>query len=346
MQNRQILLKSRPVGIPQPEHFELKSASVPEPKDGEFLVENHVLSVDPAQRGYVNDENNYAPPVPIGAVLRAMAVGKVVASKCADVRVGEFLYGWFGWQDYCVGTPASILRRVDPAQAPLTTAAGVLGINGLTAYLALHDIGRPTAGETVLVTAAAGAVGSIVGQLARKAGARPIAVVGSDDKGRQCCDEYGYAGFINYRQPLEPALRTLCPKGVDVFFDNTGGEIADIVIRQMALFGRVIQCGTMSIASWVPPPTGPRNDREILTRRLRIEGFVIFDHLARYDETAAALATMLKDGSLRHAEDVRTDIAQAPQALVDVYSGRNNGKMVIRLRWAAVDDRWSQLQRG
>ena len=332
MQNRQVLLKSRPVGVPQPAHFELKSTPVPEPRDGEFLVENHVLSVDPAQRGYVNDENNYAPPVPIGAVMRAMAVGRVVASNCEGVTVGEFLYGWFGWQDYGTGTPASILRRVDPAQAPLTTAAGVLGINGLTAYLALQDIGRPTPGETVLVTAAAGAVGSLVGQLARRAGARAVAVVGSDDKGRKCCAEYGYASYLNYREPLEPALRATCPKGIDVFFDNTGGEIADIVVRQMALFGRVIQCGTMSIASWVPPPTGPRNDREILTRRLRMEGFVIFDHLARFDETAATLAAMLKDGSLRHAEDVRTDIADAPQALVDVYSGRNKGKMLIRLR--------------
>ena len=332
MQNRQIVLASRPVGIPQPAHFELRTGPVPEPKEGEFVVENHVLSVDPAQRGYVNDENNYAPPVAIGAVMRAMAVGRVVASKCSDVREGEFLYGWFGWQDYCAATPSAILRRVDPAQAALTTAAGVLGINGLTAFLALHNIGQPKPAETVLVTAAAGAVGSIVGQLAKQAGARPIAVVGSDEKGRQCCEEYGYAGFLNHRRPLEPALREMCPKGVDVFFDNTGGEIADIVIRQMALFGRVIQCGTMSIASWVPTPTGPRHDREILTRRLRIEGFVIFDHLARFDDTAATLAAMLKNGSLRHAEDVRTEIAEAPQALVDVYEGRNRGKMVIRLR--------------
>ncbi|TDU26909.1 hypothetical protein DFR24_3941 [Panacagrimonas perspica] len=332
MQNRQIVLKSRPVGIPQPEHFELKVSEAPALKDGEFLVENHYLSVDPAQRGYVNDENNYAPPVPIGAVMRAMAVGKVVASKCADVRQGEFLYGWFGWQDYCAATPAGILRRVDPAQAPLSTGAGLLGINGLTAYLALHDIGKPKPGETVLVTAAAGAVGSIVGQLAKLAGARAVAVVGSDDKGRQCCEEYGYAAFINYRKPLEGALRETCPKGVDVFFDNTGGEIADTVIRQMALFGRAIQCGTMSIASWVPNPVGPRNDREILTRRLRIEGFVIFDHLKRYDETAAKLAAMARDGLLRYAEDIGTQIADAPQALVDVYSGRNKGKKLIKLR--------------
>ncbi|WP_420467673.1 NADP-dependent oxidoreductase [Panacagrimonas sp.] len=332
MNNRQIVLKSRPVGIPQPQHFELVQAPVPELKDGEFLVENHYLSVDPAQRGYVNDENNYAPPVPIGAVMRAMAVGKVIASRCAGVSVDEFHYGWFGWQDYCVATPAGILRKIDPELAPLSTNAGLLGINGLTAYLALHDIGQPKAGETVLVTAAAGAVGSIVGQLARQAGARPVAVVGSDQKGEQCLRDFGYADFVNYKQPLEAALKRTCPKGVDVFFDNTGGEIADTVLRQMALFGRVIQCGTLSIASWVPNPTGLRNDREILTRRLRMEGFVIFDHLKRYDDTARKLAAMIQAGTLRYAEDIGTEIADAPQALVDVYAGRNTGKKLIRLR--------------
>ncbi|MES2684305.1 MAG: NADP-dependent oxidoreductase [Pseudomonadota bacterium] len=332
MQNRQIVLKSRPVGIPQPAHFELKTATVPELKDGEFLVQNHYLSVDPAQRGYVNDENNYAPPVPIGAVMRAMAVGQVIASKHSDYAEGQFLYGWFGWQDHCVATAASVLRRVDPDQAPLSSGAGLLGINGLTAYLALHDIGQPKPGETVLVTAAAGAVGSIVGQLAKQAGARAVAVVGSDEKGRQCMAEYGYAAYVNYKQPLEAALRVACPDGINVFFDNTGGEIADVVLSQMALFGRVIQCGTMSIASWVPVPAGPRHDREILTRRLRIQGFVIFDHLKRYDETAALLAAMLKSGTLRCAEDITTEMADAPQALVDVYSGRNKGKRLIKLR--------------
>ena len=332
MINRQIVLKSRPIGIPQPEHFELLESPVPDLKEGEFLVENHYLSVDPAQRGYVNDENNYAPPVPIGAVMRAMTVGKVIESRCPSVKVGEYYYGWFGWQDRCAATPAAILRKIDPDLAPLSTNAGLLGINGLTAYLALHDIGQPKAGETVLVTAAAGAVGSIVGQLAKRAGARPVAVVGSDDKGQRCIAEFGYADFINYRQPLEPGLQRTCPKGVDVFFDNTGGDMADTIIRHMALFGRLIQCGTMSIASWVPNPTGLRNDRELLTRRLRMEGFVIFDHASRFDETAAQLAAMIADGSLRYAEDISTDIAGAPQALVDVYSGNNRGKRLIRLR--------------
>jgi NADPH-dependent curcumin reductase len=330
--NRQIVLSERPVGIPQPAHFSLVETPVPEPRDGEFLIENHYLSVDPAQRGYVNDENNYAPPVPIGDVMRAMTVGKIIATRCAGVHEGDYYYGWFGWQDYCAATPATILRKVDPDQAPLSTGAGLLGINGLTAYLALHDIGKPKPGETVLVTAAAGAVGSIVGQLAKQAGARPVAVVGSDAKGKQCMAEYGYDAYVNYKKPLDAALREACPKGIDVFFDNTSGEIADTVYGQMALFGRVIQCGTMAIASWVPTPTGPRRDREILTRRLRVQGFVIFDHAARFDATAAALADMLRDGDLRYAEDIDTDIAGAPQALVDVYSGRNRGKKLIKLR--------------
>lgn len=333
MLNRQIVLKSRPVGIPQPAHFELKTLPVPALQEGEFLIENHYLSVDPAQRGYVNDENNYAPPVPIGAVMRAMAVGRVVATKCATVQEGDYYYGWFGWQDYCATTSAAILRRVDPAQAPLSAAAGLLGINGLTAYLALHDIGAPRPGNIVLVTAAAGAVGSLVGQLARQAGAKPVAIVGSDEKGAQCLAEYGYTAFVNYRRAdFAAALRTVCPQGIDVFFDNTGGDIADVVFGQMALFGRVIQCGTMSIASWVPVPQGPRRDRDILTRRLRVEGFVIFDHQRRYDDTAAQLAALYQGRQLRYAEHISEDIAEAPQALVEVYSGRNRGKRLIKLR--------------
>jgi len=332
MRNRQIVLASRPVGIPQPHHFELRCDATPSPCEGEFLVSNEFLSVDPAQRGYVNEENNYAPPVPIGGVMRAMAVGKVIASHCSDVEVGEYLYGWFGWQDYCCALPSAILRRVDPALAPLSANAGLLGINGLTAWLALHDIGKPRPGGTVLVSAAAGAVGSIVGQLARLAGARPVALVGSGEKGRLCVEQYGYADYVNYREPLEEGLKRTCPRGVDVFFDNTGGEILDTVLRQMALFGRVIQCGTMSIASWVPNPTGPRNEREVLTRRLRVEGFVIFDHLRRFDETAAKLAALLAAGEIRYAEDVEGDIARAPQALVDVYAGKNKGKKLIWLR--------------
>ena len=332
MNNRQVILSSRPIGVPQPSHFTLTTTPVPIVQDGEFLVENIYLSVDPAQRGYVNDENNYAPPVPIGAVMRAMAVGKVIESRHADFKVGEFLYGWFGWQDYCVCQPSALLRRVDPTQAPLSAGAGLLGINGLTAYLTLQDIAKPKAGDTIVVTAAAGAVGSLVGQLAKLAGCRTVAVVGSDEKGEHCLKDYGYDAYVNYRKPVEAGLREACPKGVDIFFDNVAGELADTIIRQMNFFGRVVQCGTVSIPSWVPAPQGPRIEREVLTRRLRIEGFVIFDHIARYDEAATELSRLVAAGKLRYDEDIEHDIAQAPQALVDVYAGRNRGKKLIKLR--------------
>lgn len=330
--NRQIVLIKRPVGVPQPEHFELRSSLLSPLTGGQFLVENLYLSVDPAQRGYVNDENNYSPPVPLGQVMRGMAVGRVVESRHPHYKSGEYLYGWFGWQDYWMGGPEGVLRRVDPTQAPVSAGAGLLGINGLTAWLALHDIGRPKPTDTVVVSAAAGAVGSLVGQLARLAGCRTVAIVGSDEKGRQCLDRYGYDAFINYHQPLDEALAHACPDGVDLYFDNVAGPIADAVIRQLNLFGRVVQCGTMSIPAWIPPPQGPRIEREILTRRLRIEGFVIFDHIARFDEAAARLAALLNEGKLHYDEDIEHDIELAPQALVSVYEGRNKGKKLIKLR--------------
>jgi hypothetical protein len=337
MDNRQIVLISRPVGVPQPSHFELHKTPVPELLDGQYLVENIYLSVDPAQRGYVNEENNYSPPVPLGSVMRAMAVGRVIESRHPDFRVGEYLYGWFGWQDYCVCQPSALLRRVDPRQAPISAAAGLLGINGLTAHLALEGIGHLKPGETVVVTAAAGAVGSIVGQLTKLAGCRAVAVVGSDEKGRQCLAEYGYDAYVNYRRGIEGhgvagTLSESCPKGIDVFFDNVAGDLADIILRQMNWFGRIIKCGTVAIPVWIPPPQGPRMDREILTRRLRVEGFIIFDHVAIFDAAAAHLAGLLREGKLRYEEDIETDIASAPQALVDVYAGRNRGKKLVRLR--------------
>lgn len=336
MNNRQIVLISRPVGVPQPTHFELRISPVPPLIDGEFLVENIYLSVDPAQRGYVNDENNYSPPVALGTVMRAMAVGRVIDSRHPNFKVGDFLYGWFGWQDYCVCQPSALLRRVDPREAPLSAGAGLLGINGLTAYLALQDIGRPKPEETIVVTAAAGAVGSFVGQLGKLAGCRTVAVVGTDEKGTQCVERYGYDAYVNYRGSVAEALRNACPKGIDIFFDNVAGDLADIILRQMNLFGRIIKCGTISIPVWVPPPQGPRIDREILTRRLRIEGFIIFDHVARFDAAAAGLARLLAEGKLHYDEDVERDLARAPQALVDVYAGRNRGKKLVQLRDVAL----------
>ncbi len=331
MINRQITLAVRPVGTPEPAHFRLVSSELAALAPGELLVRNLFLSVDPAQRGYVNEENNYVPPVPVGAVMRALAVGQVVESHHEGYRPGEYLYGWFGWQEYCIAPPAAVLRRVDPDQATLSQAAGVLGINGLTAAIALRNIGQPKAGETVLVTAGAGGVGSIVGQLAKAAGCRTVAVVGSEDKGRQCLSEFGYDHYIDYRHDLEAELAVTCAEGIDVFFDNVAGPVADRIVRRMKWFGRIIQCGTISIPRWLPVPQGPRIEREILTRRLRLEGFVIFDHLAQFDAVAAELAALLKAGRLQVREDIEQGLETAPQALADVFAGRNRGKKLVAL---------------
>lgn len=332
MLNRQIVLTSRPRGIPQPHHFEVRTAERPVAGAGEILVENVLLSIDPAQRGYVNDENNYTPPVPIGAVMRSLAIGRVAAANRPGFRAGEYVYGWFGWQEYCACGPEAVLRRVDPAQAPLPMAAGVLGINGLTAQIALSELGVPKASETVVVTAGAGAVGSLVGQLARLAGCRAVAVVGSEEKGRQCVEEFGFSAYVNYRGPWAEGLRQACPRGVDIFFDNVGGELLDGILRCMNPFGRVIICGTVATSSWIPAPMGLRNEREMLTRRLRMAGFVIFDHVHKFDAVASGLALLLARGELRAEVDVETGLERAPQALVDVYAGRNRGKKLIRLR--------------
>lgn len=330
-ENRQVVLVSRPVGVPRPEHFRVESHFMLEVEEGQFLVRNLYLSVDPAQRGYVNDEDNYVPPVPLGGVMRAMAVGEVVESRHPDFQEGEFLYGWFGWQDYCVAGPEDLLRRLDSAQAPLSAGAGVLGINGLTAWLALNDIGRIQSGDTVVVTAAAGAVGSLAGQLAKLKGCRTVAIVGAESKGRVCMERYGYDAYVDYHTDIGAELEKACPEGVDVFFDNVAGPIADTIIRRMNPFGRVVQCGTMSIPVWVPAPMGPRIEREILTRRLRIEGFVIFDHKSRFDTAAAELTTLISEGRLRYDEDIVDGLEEAPKALLDVYEGRNRGKKLIRL---------------
>jgi len=228
--NRRILLARRPDGTPGPEHFRRDDQPAGKLADGQFLVRNQLLSIDPAQRGWLSAVAGYAEPVAPGEVMRSLAVGAVVASRAAEYPVGTCLYGWFGWQDYCVAGPAQVLRRVDPAQASDTEAIGVLGITGLTAYLALTQIGAPREGETVMVSTAAGAVGSIVGQIARRLGCRVVGLTGSEDKVALCTQEFGYHAALNYRRELTPdAIAAACPRGIDVYFDNTSGPIADAV---------------------------------------------------------------------------------------------------------------------
>ena len=327
--NRRVLLSTRPEGIPKAGHFTIDTAPVPEPGEGEILVRNIYLSVDPAQRGWAADVANYSEPVALGTPMRALAVGVVVASRHPEVAEGAFLYGFFGWQDYAVVTPSAILHRCTQ-DLPLDVFAGLCGISGVTAYLALTRLGRPTPGDTLLVSTAAGAVGSCVGQIGRSLGCRTIGLTGSDDKVARCRDTFGYDAAFNYKTAdLAAAVGAAAPEGVNVYFDNTGGTILDTVLRRMAVGGRIVQCGTASVSSWSPVPTGPRNEREILTRRLIWSGFVIFDHMEAYDEACTALAALLAGGELQFATDIREGLHHAPGAIADLYDGRNEGKSLI-----------------
>lgn len=331
--NRQVRLKSRPTGIPQAEHFEIVEVPMAEPAEGQVVVRNLYLSVEPAMRGWVSSVGNYSEPVAIGGVMRAFTVGRVVASRSAAWRVGDVVAGLLGWQDYAVVDTSAIQRRVDAGNGlPISTALGVLGINGLTAYFALLDVGQPKAGETVVVSTAAGSVGSCVGQIAKIKGCRTVGIAGGPEKTAMCRSEFGFDAAIDYRAGnLDEAIARACPNGIDVYFDNTAGEISDTVLKHLAVGARVIICGTASVASWNPPPLGPRVERHLLVKRARMQGFLIFDFADRFPEGLGALGGWLKDGLIRYREDILEGIEQAPDAIAGLYRGENLGKRLIRL---------------
>lgn len=330
--NRQVLLKARPEGIPQAHHFELVESPVPAPGDGQVLVRNVYLSVDPAMRGWVSAVANYSEPVPIGGVMRSFAVGRVAASRHPEYRPGDVVTGRFGWQDYAAVDAGAIERKVTETDLPMTTALGVLGLNGITAYFGLLEVGQPKPGESVVVSTAAGAVGSCVGQIAKLKGCRTVGIAGGPTKTRMCREDFGYDAAIDYKQgDLAAALAAACPDGVDVYYDNTAGTISDAVLARLRVGARVVICGTASVASWDPPPLGPRVERHLLVKRARMQGFVIFDFAARYAEARAALAEWVRGGRIRYREDILDGIGQAPGAIAGLYRGENLGKRLIRI---------------
>ena len=329
--NRQVILKSRPQGIPQAEHFAIVETPVGSPEVGEILVRNLYLSVEPAMRGWVSDVGNYAEPVAIGAVMRAITVGRVEQSNDARYRPGDCVTGMFGWQDYALVAGDAVERKVDSA-LPISTALGVLGINGITAYFAMLEVGQPRAGDTVVVSTAAGSVGSCAGQIANIHGARTVGIAGGTEKVRQCVEEFGYAAAVDYKSAeFAAALDVACPNGIDVYYDNTAGAISDAVYQRLNVGARVVVCGTASVANWNPPPQGPRIERVILTKRVRMQGFVVFDHKARYGEALAQLEQWVRTGDIRYREDILDGIEAAPDAIAGLYRGENLGKRLIRL---------------
>ncbi len=329
--NRRVLLIERPTGIPRPEHFRIVEAARPAPADGEVSIRNIYLSVDPAQRGWAADVANYSRPSPLNEPMRALAVGMIVESRAEGFAEGDLVYGFFDWQDYATVPPSAILHRCTQ-DLPPDAFASLCGINGVTAHLALTGLGRPKAGDTLLVSTAAGSVGSFVGQIGKALGCRTVGLTGSAEKVAVCRDRFGYDVALNYRDDdLDARLAEAIPAGANVFFDNTGGPILDTALRHMAIGGRVVQCGTASIPSWTPVPLGPRNEREILTRRLVWSGFIVFDHLDTYAAACDALAAMARSGRLTWATDLRSGIETAPGALAALYAGENTGKLLIHI---------------
>lgn len=329
--NRQVRLKSRPSGIPGAEHFEIVETPVPALSDGQVLVRNVYLSVDPAMRGWVSAVANYSEPVALGAVMRSLAVGRVEESRHAGFRPGDYVTGMFGWQDYAAVEGKAIQRKVGTG-LPISTSLGVLGLNGLTAYFALLDVGQPKPGETVVVSTAAGAVGSCVGQIARIKGCRSVGIAGGPDKLRICLEEFGYDAAVDYKgDDFESALGRACPSGVDVYFDNTAGPISDAVMRHLNVGARVVVCGTASVSSWEPIPQGPRVERHLLVKRARMQGFIIFDHAHRFREALPELESWVRSGQLRYREDILEGLERAPGSIAGLYRGENLGKRLIRI---------------
>jgi len=330
--SKQIILAERPTAIPEARHFKLQKIAIPELGQGEFLIQNRFLSIDPAMRGWVNAAKNYSKPVAIGKVMRSFAAGEVIRSNHPDYATGDLVCGVFGWREYALSDGSNVIFRHDMADVPLSASLGILGVNGISAYFALLAIGEPKAGEIVVVSTAAGSVGSAVGQIAKIKGCHTVGLTGSAKKVGLCVNEFSYDAALDYHNDnLDAALAEACPNGVDVYFDNTAGAISDMVYRRLNVGARCVICGTAAMASWNPWPEGPRIERHLLVKRARIQGFLLFDYAARYEEARHQLAAWLAAGKLTYREHILDGLEQAPGAIARLYAGENNGKLLIRL---------------
>ncbi|MGB0220219.1 MAG: NADP-dependent oxidoreductase [Sinimarinibacterium flocculans] len=329
--NRQFKLKQRPVGMVKREDFEFAKADVPEPGDGEFLVRIAYLSLDPAMRGWMNEGKSYVPPVGLGEVMRAGAVGEIVKSNHPKFAVGEHVVGMFGVQDYAVSNGKGV-TRVDPKLAPLPVYLGTLGMPGMTAYFGLLEIGKAKAGDTVVVSGAAGAVGQVVGQIAKIKGCRVVGIAGGADKCRYVVDELGFDACIDYKnEDVKKGLKQHCPQGVNVYFDNVGGEILDIVLTQLAMHARIVICGAISQYNNTTPVKGPSNYMSLLVNRATMAGMVVFDWADRYGEAAREMGGWLQNGKLKTREDVAEGLETFPETLLKLFKGENTGKLVLKV---------------
>ncbi|KIL05178.1 NADP-dependent oxidoreductase [Stutzerimonas stutzeri] len=329
--NQQYLLATRPVGAPNRDTFELVETDLREPGPGEVLVKVKYLSIDPAMRGWMNDAKSYIPPVGIGEVMRALGVGEVVASQHPGFAVGDHVNGALGVQRYFLGEPKGFYK-VDPQQAPLPRYLSALGMTGMTAYFALLAVGQPKAGETVVLSGAAGAVGSVAGQIAKLKGCRVIGIAGGADKCRFLIDELGFDGAIDYKhEDVAAGLKRECPKGVDVYFDNVGGDILDAVLGRISVGARVVICGAISQYNNKEAIKGPSNYLSLLVNRARMEGMVVTDYVQRYPEALREMAGWLASGQLKSREDIVEGLETFPDTLMKLFTGENFGKLILKV---------------
>jgi len=330
MENRKIVMASRPAGWVTEENFRVETGPVAKPDEGEVLVKNLWLSLDPYMRGRMSDAKSYVKGVDIGEVMVGQTVGEVLESKDPKLKPGDHVLTQLGWQLYGVGAGKD-LAKVDGSRAPLSYYLGLLGMPGLTAYFGLKEIGQPKAGETVVVSAASGAVGSVVGQLAKLWGCRVVGIAGGKMKCDFVKDELGFDACIDYKsEDVHGALRTLCPKGVDVYFENVGGPMLDTLLRHMNLFSRIVVCGLIAEYN-ATEPYGYKNLRAILVNRIKVQGMIVFDWKDRYGEALKALGEAYAQKKLKYRESVVEGLENAPRGLIELLKGGNFGKQLVKL---------------
>lgn len=331
--NQQILLKKRPVGVPSADDFEAGEAPIPSPGDGQVLLKNLYLSIDPAIRGWMSDAKSYLPPIAIGEPVRSGTLSQIIESTAEGWPVGQIVQALAAWESFSAVPASNLHGKVKTIEGiPLRAMLSVLGGTGLTAYFGLLEVGRPKVNETVLVSAAAGGVGSIVGQIARIKGCRAVGLTGSDDKCAWLTDELGYDAAINYKTAdLRIALKEVCPKGIDVFFDSVGGEILNSVLTRLNRRGRVALCGAISQINVDELPPGPSNYLQLLAKSARMEGFTTLDFARRYDAARADLASWIRAGELNYRDDVVEGLENAPSHLLRSFTGEHRGKLMVKL---------------
>ena len=330
--NTQVRLASRPTGLPDDSSWEVTNEPVPEPAEGEFLLRTEYVSLDPAMRGWMNDARSYIPPVGIGEVMRAGVVGEVLTSRNDRFPVGAHVVAMTGVQEYAVSNGKGV-QVVSPELAPLPTYLGTLGMTGLTAYFGLLEIGKPQPGQTVVVSGAAGATGSVVGQIAKLKGCRVVGIAGGEDKCRTVVEEFGFDACLDYKGGnLKAGLRREAPDRIDVYFDNVGGDILDTVLPGLARGARVVICGAISQYNAGAELKGPANYLSLLVNRATMQGFVVFDYSSRYGEALQEMAGWLAEGKLRSKETVVDGgVGAFPQALLRLFRGENTGKLVLQV---------------